>query len=139
VKLVTFPDSPGRTRALPIIGVIALVAVAVMSAILGVYQQGRVSKLSSANTYLSQQDSTLAREVSQLSQEQNALSAAGKTRQSATTADLGVCEFTTTEYLDNYNPPVLVITGVTIASPTLTNGVASCPTGIFVPVTPQSP
>lgn len=105
--------------------------------VLGVYQQGRVSRLTNANIGLSSEVTQLRQEQGQLRAEQTALTQAGKTRQGADTASLGVCATYTTEYLDNYTPPVTVITSVTITSPTLTAGVASCPQGGFIPVAPQ--
>ena len=99
----------------------------------------RVSRLSSTDTSLSRQLAGLRQDDTELSREQSKLSQAEGTRANAITADLGVCVYTTTEDLDNYTPVVQVITSVSVYSPSLTDGVASCPSGSFVPVAPQAP
>jgi DNA-binding transcriptional regulator YhcF (GntR family) len=103
-----------------------------LAAVLAVGQASRISALTNANTRLS-------RQIATLSAAQAAISNAEKTRTGAVTASLGVCEATSTETLNNYTPPVTVITAVTVSSPTLTNGVASCPYRNFVPMAPQPP
>lgn len=105
--------------------------IAIVAAYIAIKQGDKISSLSNANASLSQQ-------VARLETQQNAISQADKTRKSADLAELGVCESDSTETLDNYSPPVTVITDVSISSPTLTDGVASCPYGSFVPVSPQS-
>jgi hypothetical protein len=52
------------------------------------------------------------------------------------TSNLGYCISTSTETLNNYTPPVFVVTGVSIYAPTITNGTQSCPTGSFESLSP---
>ena len=64
--------------------------------------------------------------------------ARGNTGQNAEITHLGVCESTSTETFNNYDPPVTVITSIDIYSPEMMDGVPSCPSGSFVSVVPQS-
>jgi hypothetical protein len=124
--------SSGSLSKVLLTAAVCLVAgIAIVAAYIAIKQGDKISSLTNANTSLSQQ-------VARLEAQQGATSQADKTRNSADLAALGVCESDSTETLDNYDPPVTVITGVSISSPTLTDGVASCPYGSFVPVSPQS-
>lgn len=62
----------------------------------------------------------------------------GNTGQNAEIAHLGLCATYDTETLDNYNPPVTVITNVNIYAPIITDGVPNCPNGSFISIVPQS-
>jgi hypothetical protein len=122
----------GSLSKIVLTAAVCLVAgIAIVAAYIAVRQGDKISSLTNGNASLSQQ-------VARLEAQQGAISQADKTRKSADLAELGVCESESTETLNDYDPPVTVITGVSISSPTLTDGVASCPYGSFVPVSPQS-
>jgi len=127
----------GKTLAI-IAGFFVIAGIAIAGAAIAVSQGNHVSSLTTTNSALSRQLAAQSQQIARLSAEQAALNQAAQTRQGAVTASLGVCETDTTETLNNYSPPVTVITSVSIASPSLVNGVASCPYGSFVPVAPQT-
>lgn len=132
------PQPPKQRSRLLVIAIAAVVAgIAIAAAVIALVQSNRISNLSNTNQALINQIALLTRQEQAQAQRLSAVSAAAIARANANAASLGVCESTSTETLNNYSPPVTVITDVTITSPTLTQGVASCPNGSFVPVAPQ--
>ena len=125
------------TKRTVAIGVIMAVTVAIV-----VFGLVSIASLSSRNASLTSELSGQSREIASQGRQISALAIAQNTvnqaRQSADTAGLGVCVSETTETLNNYDPPVTVITGVTITSPVTVNGVTSCAIGDFTTVSPQS-
>jgi nitrogen fixation protein FixH len=118
---------------------IAVIAAAVAAALAVVLlittgQSDQISSLRSANASQSAQIAGLNKQLGQLKTAQANSDQAARTRDQANTATLGVCVQET--YGTQYDPQA--VGSVLITSPTLVNGVASCPNGTFTPVSPQT-
>jgi hypothetical protein len=117
----------------------AVIAAAVAAALAVVLlittgQSDQISSLRSANASQSAQIAGLNKQLGQLKTAQANSDQTARTRDQANTATLGVC--VNTQY--GSGGGTSWVQSVDITSPTLTHGVASCPSGNFVPVSPQS-
>jgi hypothetical protein len=119
-----------------LIGLLAVAVVAALAAVLLITtgQSSQIGALKAANASQSQQIAGLDKQLGELKASQAQSDQAAKTRDQANTATLGVCAQET--YGTQYDPQA--VGSVLITSPTLVNGVASCPNGTFTPVSPQA-
>jgi hypothetical protein len=134
----TSPAAGARRRVTGrhiLIGLLAAAVAAALAVVLLITtsQSSQIGALRAANASQSQQIAGLNKQLGQLKTSQARADQADQTRQQANTATLGVCVQET--YGTTYDPAA--VAGVSVTSPTLVNGVASCPTGVFTPVSPQ--
>jgi hypothetical protein len=118
--------APGRGRTTVIIAAAVIAAVVAVVAFLAVTVTGQSGQIGA----LRGQVATAQHAADAASAKANA--AAG-TRSAAATAHLGVC--VATSY--NSDAGASWVQSVAVTAPVLVSGVASCPSGTFVPVSPQ--
>jgi hypothetical protein len=111
---------------------VALIAAGIALA-LALGQGNAAAAVRTQNAGLASQVAQLRAANASLSAQISAVKAAATTQQAATAANLGLC--VSTNYNTNGDGDV---SSVYISSPNVTSGGAvSCPSGIFVPVSPQ--
>lgn len=140
------PESKRRPSAPVIVAIVACV-IAGAALALAVVIVGQVSGLTASDHALTASNRALQAQAAKAqAQAQQAQAQAASvqaqvsnTRKGATLANLGVCVAVSASTLNltEYTGPVTYLQDLNITSPSLTAGVASCPSGSFVPVAPQ--